>query len=165
MALKLTAPVGDKKRITKPDPKKPNIKFKPVQNKAADVELVRLMLKANGYKIEVNTTCDAALIKTIRDFQRKKLGFKRPDGIVDPGLNTWNAGLPKLAAQVSADAKIEVYEVKESGKTKFVSKSEFEAGEKALLKELRSKAQKMLSESECWVDFCNDIEKVGQRKF
>ncbi|MEX0349796.1 MAG: peptidoglycan-binding protein [Paracoccaceae bacterium] len=162
MALKISAPVGDKSRITKPDPKKKNQKFKPVQNKPADVELVRLMLKANGYAVAVHGKCDAGLIKTIRDFQKKKLGFKKPDGIVDPGMRTWNAGLPKLAAQVAADAKVEVYEVYEGGKKKLVTKKEYEAGAKALQKEILSKANKMHSEAEVWVDICNDIEKTRQ---
>ncbi|SEJ64035.1 Putative peptidoglycan binding domain-containing protein [Cribrihabitans marinus] len=162
MALKLSAPVGDKNRITKPDPRKPNQKFKPVQNKPADVELVRLMLKANGYTVEVNGKCDAALIKMIRDFQRKKLGFKKPDGIVDPGMQTWSAGLTRLSAMVSADAKVEVYEVQENGKTKYVSKSEYEAGVKALKREILSKAKMMMSEAESWEDFCNEVERTRQ---
>lgn len=161
MTLKLTAPVGDKKRITKPDPKKA-AKFKPVQNKPADVELVRLMLKANGYAVAISEKCDAGLIKTIRTFQKSKLGFKKPDGIVDPGMRTWNAGLPKLAAMVSADSKVEVYEVYEGGKKKVVTKAEYEAGVKALQKEVLSKANKMHSEAESWIDFCNDIEQTRQ---
>lgn len=162
MALKLTAAVGDKTRITKPDPKKGKAKFGPVKNNPADVELVRLMLKANGYTIEISTKCDAGLIKMIRDFQKSKLGYKKPDGIVDPGGRTWSAGLAKLAAQVSADAKIEVYQVKEGGKNKFVSKTEYLAGEKALQKEVLSKANMMYNQAEAWTDFCTDVEATRQ---
>ncbi len=46
MALKLSAPVGERNRITKLDPKTGECKFKPVKTAPADVELVRLMLKA-----------------------------------------------------------------------------------------------------------------------
>ena len=162
MALKLSAAVGDKTRITKPDPKKDKGKLGPVKNLPADVELVRLMFKANGYPIEVHGKCDAGLISTIRDFQKKKLGFKKPDGIVDPGGRTWSAGLAKLAAQVSADAKVEVYEVTEGGKTKFVSKAEYEAGEKALKHEMLSKANMMYTQAEAWSDFCTDVEQTRQ---
>ena len=162
MALNLSAPVGEKKRITQPDPKKKNAKFKPVRNNPADVELVRLMLKANGYTITVHGKVDAAMITMIRDFQKKKLGYKKPDGIVDPGMSTWNAGLTKLAAQTASDLKIERYQVVEGGKTKWVSKAEYEAGQRALKKEILSKAEKMYSEVESWVDFCSDIEKIRQ---
>ena len=162
MALKLSAAVGDKKRITIPDPKKDKGKLGPVKNLPADVELVRLMLKANGYTIEVHGKVDAGMISMIRDFQKKKLGFKKPDGIVDPGARTWGAGLPKLAAQVSADAKIEVYQATEGGKTKFVSKAEYEAGQKALKREMLSKANMMYSQAEAWIDFLNDVEQTRQ---
>ncbi|KIC45906.1 histidinol phosphate aminotransferase [Ruegeria sp. ANG-S4] len=161
MALKLSAPVGDKKRITKADPKK-NEKFKPVQNKPADVELVQLMLVANGFRVDVNGKCDTVLIKNIREFQKKKLGFKKPDGIVDPDAKTWKAGLPKLSAMISANAKLELYEVFEGGKKKLVSKKDYEAGLNALKREVLSKAVKMHSEAECWVDICNGFEKTRQ---
>ncbi|MBY6066712.1 peptidoglycan-binding protein [Leisingera aquaemixtae] len=162
MALKLSAPVGDKKRITKPDPKTGESKFKPVKNAPADVELVRLMLKANGYSVEISTKCDAGLIKTIRDFQKKKLGFKKPDGIVDPGMRTWNAGLPKLAAQYAADTKIERVEVVENGKTKMITVAEFEAGQEELRRKLLAKANMMYGQAESWVDFCNEVENTRQ---
>lgn len=162
MALKLSAPVGAKKRETQPDAKKKNAKFMPVKNNAADVELVRLMLKANGYPLAIHGKVDGSMIALIRDFQKKKLGYKKPDGIVDPGMDTWNAGLSKLAAQVAADAKVEVYEVVEGGKTKFVNKAEYEKGQEALKKEIASKARMMESEADCWVDICNGIEQTRQ---
>ncbi len=163
MALKLSAPVGDKNRITKPDPKSGEGKFKPVKNAGVDVELVRLMLKANGFAgIPISKTCDAGLIKDIRSFQKKSLGFKKPDGIVDPGMRTWKAGLPKLQTMIAADQKVSVYEVKEEGKVKQVKVDEFEAGEKALKHEILSKANMMLGQAEVWVDFCNDVEKTRQ---
>ncbi|EBA15780.1 histidinol-phosphate aminotransferase [Roseobacter sp. SK209-2-6] len=163
MALKLSAPVGDTNRITKPDPKAGETKFKPVKNAAADVELVRLMLKANGFSsIEISKKCDASLIKDIRSFQKKALGFKKPDGIVDPGMRTWKAGLPKLQAMIAADQKVEVYEIKEGGQTKQVKVAEFEEGEKALKHEILSKARMMYGQAECWVSFCNDVEKTRQ---
>ncbi|MEP4036302.1 peptidoglycan-binding protein [Pseudophaeobacter sp.] len=163
MALNLSAPVGDKNRITKPDAKSGEGKFKPVKNAGADVELVRLMLKANGFgKIAISQKCDAGLIKDIRSFQKNALGFKKPDGIVDPGMRTWKAGLAKLQAMIANDQKVSVYEVKEEGKTKQVEMREFEAGEKALKHEILSKANMMLGQAECWVDFCNDVEKTRQ---
>ncbi|MEP2716147.1 peptidoglycan-binding protein [Pseudophaeobacter sp.] len=163
MALNLSAPVGDKTRITKPDAKAGEGKFKAVKNAPADVELVRLMLKANGFSnIAISKKCDASLIKDIRSFQKKTLGFKKPDGIVDPGMRTWKAGLPKLQAMVAADQKVSVYEVKEEGKTKQIEMREFEAKEKALKHEILSKANMMYGQAECWVNFCNDVEKTRQ---
>ena len=162
MGVSLSAPVGEKKRTTKPDPRKPNEKFKPVRNNPADVELVRLMLKANGYSIAIGTSVDSGLITAIKDFQKKKLGYKTPDGIVDPGGKTWNAGLPRLAAQIAADQKVELYKVIEGGKEKWVTKSEYEAGQEALRRQIASKALMMHGQTEAWVGFLNDIEKTRQ---
>ncbi|WP_278923084.1 peptidoglycan-binding protein [Pseudophaeobacter profundi] len=163
MAIKLSAPVGDSTRITKPDAKAGEGKFKPVKNAAADVELVRLMLKANGFgSIKISGKCDAGLIKDIRSFQKKSLGFKKPDGIVDPGMRTWKAGLAKLQAMIAQDQKVAVYEVKEDGKIKQVEVAEFEAAEKALRHQILSKANMMRGQADTWVDFCDDVEKTRQ---
>ncbi|MDU9007103.1 peptidoglycan-binding domain-containing protein [Sedimentitalea todarodis] len=162
MPLKLTAPVGDKRRITKPDPKAKNTKFPPVRNVPADVEVVRLMLNANGYSLKVHGKSDGELIKAIREFQKKKLGYNKPDGIVDPGGRTWKAGLAKLAAQSASEQKIEWYEVVEGGKTKRVTKAEFEAGQRALQREVRSKSIMMNGQVESWISICNGFEQTRQ---
>lgn len=162
MALKLSALVGDKTRITKPDPKTGESKLKPVRNAPADVELVRLMLKANGYSVDISTKCDAGLIKAIKDFQKKTLGFKKPDSIADPGMRTWNAGLPKLAAQHAADTKAERVEGVENGKTKLITVAEFEAGQEELRRKPLAKASMMYGQAGSWVDFCNEVENTCQ---
>lgn len=164
MTLKLTAPVGDKKRITKPDAKAKSTKFPPVRNVPADVEIVRLMLNANGYALKVHGKADGELIKAIREFQKKKLGFKKPDGIVDPGGRTWKAGLAKLVAQTSTEQRIEWYEVTEGGKTKRVTKAEYEAGQKALQREVRSKSIMMNGQVESWIGICNGFEQTRQAR-
>lgn len=160
--LKLSGPVGDKNRITKPQKK--NEKFKPVGNKPADVELVQLMLVANGIPVPVNGKLSGGLIKAIRAFQKTKCGFNKPDGIVDPGMKTWKAGLPKLQAKVAADAKKldSMVLIKEGGKEKLVDKAEFERKQAELKHKVLSKADMMFGQAEVWLNFCSDAEKTLQ---
>lgn len=162
--MDISAPVGQKDRITKPDPKQKNQKFKPVANKREDVELVQLMLVANGFSLTVDGKCGSGTIGAIKSFQKSKLGFKTPDGIVDPGEKTWKAGWPKLATKIAADQKAvgDVVVVQEGGKEKYVQKSEFEREQEALRKKVLAKAEMMLGQAETWVDFCMDAEKTMQ---
>lgn len=162
--MDISSPVGQKERITKPDPKKKDQKFKPVQNKPADVELVQLMLVANGYAIKVDSKAGSATIGAIKTFQKSKLQFKTPDGIVDPGEKTWKAGWPKLSAKIAADQKAvqDVVCVQEGGREKYVERSEFEREEAALKKKILNKANMMLGQAETWVEFCMDAEKTMQ---
>lgn len=164
MSLAIKAPVGDKNRITKPDPKKPKQKFLPVKNAKEDVELVQLMLVANGYPGPVDGKVSPGLIKAIRAFQKAACGFKKPDGIVDPGLNTWQAGLPKLKAKIEADRKEleNRYEIVENGKIKIITKAEFEKRQKETLKQFQDKANGMIGQAEVWVSFCEDAEATMQ---
>lgn len=92
--IKLTAPVGL-------SPRKSD--GKPVKNAPKDVDLVRGMLKANGFdKLVVNKKADATLFRIIGAFQ-KKIGIKKPDQVIDPGGRTYKALLPKyMAAQAVA---------------------------------------------------------------
>lgn len=160
--VKLSGPVGDKDRITKPQKK--NEKFKAVANKPADVELVELMLVANGIPVPVDGKVNAALIKAIRVFQKSKCGFSKPDGIVDPGMRTWKAGLPKLQAKLAADAKALANSVivKEGGKEKLVDKAEFERKQAEVKHKVLSKANMMFGQAETWLQFCADAEKTIQ---
>jgi uncharacterized protein YejL (UPF0352 family) len=162
--MDISAPVGQKDRITKPDPKKKGQKFKPVANKREDVELVQLMLVANGYNVEVDGKCGSGTISAIKAFQKSALGFKTPDGIVDPGEKTWSKGSPKLIAMIKADEKAvqDVVIVKEGGREKCVARDEFEREEKALKHKVMSKADMMLGQAEVWLDFCADAEKSLQ---
>ena len=94
MALNLSAPVGDKNRITKPDAKSGEGKFKPVKNAPADVELVRLMLKANGFgSIKISGKCDAGLIKDIRS-AKSDLG-KAKKSATAPLHDIWKAEIAR----------------------------------------------------------------------
>ncbi len=164
MTLAIKAPVGDKNRITKPDPKKKNEKFQPVKNAREDVEIVQLMLVANGHSVPVDGKASGALVKAIRAFQKSTCGFQRPDGIVDPGMATWKAGLPKLKARVAANLKELENRVRivENGKPKIISKAEFEKRQKETLKQFQDKATQMLGQAEVWVDFCTEAEQTMQ---
>ena len=158
---KLSGPVGDKNRITKPEK---NEKFKAVANKPADVELVQLMLVANGIPVPVDGKAGSGLIKAIRSFQKSKCGFSRPDGIVDPGMKTWKAGLPKLQAKLDGDAKAlqNAVMVKEGGKEKLVDRTEFERKQAELKHKVLSKANMMYGQAEHWLDFCEDAQATLQ---
>lgn len=91
-------------------------KGKPVKNKAADVTLVRKMLEANGIgKLGDAGTMDKGLLKAIGAYQ-KKVGFKTPDQVVDPGGRTFKALSPKYAKLLKEQEKQVMVEVKYRGK-------------------------------------------------
>lgn len=93
---KLSAPVGQSPRESE---------GKPVKNKADDVLLIRKMLEANKIgPLGTSKKVDAGLLKAIAAYQ-KKIGFKRPDQVVDPGGRTVTALLPKFKAVIAAEAK------------------------------------------------------------
>ncbi|TLP68953.1 hypothetical protein FEE96_01305 [Parasedimentitalea maritima] len=103
----LTAPVGLSPRESQ---------GKPVKNKAADVMLVRAMLSANGIgPMGESKKMDSGLLKSLKTFQ-KKIGFKNPDQVVDPGGKTEKALKPKFEAQKREAAKVVMVEVKYRGK-------------------------------------------------
>lgn len=164
MALSLSGPVGDKDRITKPDPKQKTQKFKPVANKPADVELVQLMLVANGHPVEVDGKCGSGTVKAIRAFQKSALGYAKPDGIVDPDEKTWKAGLPKLQAKIKADEKAvqDMVLIRQKGREIAVARSEFDRNEAEMKRKVLSKAEMMLTQAEYWVDFCKDADATLQ---
>lgn len=161
-SAKLSGPVGDKDRITKAEKK--TEKFKAVANKPADVELVQVMLVANGFPVPVDGKVNGGLIKAIRSFQKSKCGFAKPDGIVDPGMKTWKAGLPKLQAKLAADARLlnNSVLVKEGGREKLVDKAEFERKQAEVKHKVLSKANMMFGQAEVWLKFCSDAEKTIQ---
>lgn len=163
MASSISAPVGDKNRITKPDPKKKNEKFKPVSNKTADVELVQLMLVANGHNVKVDGKCGSGLISAIKSFQKSALNFNKPDGIVDPGGKTWGKGVAALDAKIKADADAlaKRIEIVENGKRKAVEQAEFERKEEQYRKKCHDEFQKMYNRADVWRDILYDAEKIG----
>lgn len=162
MAYSLSAPVGDKNRSTKPEPGKKNQKFAPVANKPADVELVQVMLVANGYDVAVDGKCNASLVKAIQQFQKSKVGIKKPDGIIDPGGRSWKAGLSALNGYMKSVEKLEVYEIREGGKTKFVTKSEFEANQAKLLRVAYTKGDGMHTMASFWWDTLKEADEMLQ---
>jgi len=159
MSDSIGAPVGQKERITKPDPKKKQ-RFKPVANKREDVELVQLMLVANGYNIGVDGKCGTATINAIKSFQKSKLGFKKPDGIVDPGEKTWSAGVSALKAKIKADeaelAKRRTVEVR--GKEVMVYASDLERKEEELKRAVIDKAKVLFNRADVWDSICRASE-------
>ncbi|MEM6373489.1 MAG: peptidoglycan-binding domain-containing protein, partial [Pseudomonadota bacterium] len=162
MSLALTAPVGDKNRITIADKK--GQKFKPVANKAEDVKLAQLFLIANGFSVPIDGKVTAGVIKAIRAFQKSACGFKKPDGIIDPGGKTWKAGFGKLKAKHEANLKelANRVEVKENGKIKYVTLKEFERQQAKMLRKYQIRADGLIGQAECWEDFAKEAEKTMQ---
>ncbi|RUS59822.1 peptidoglycan-binding protein [Pseudorhodobacter sp. E13] len=163
MPISISAPVGDKNRITKPDPKKKAEKFKPVANKAADVELVQLMLVANGYAVKVDGKCGSGLISAIRSFQKSALGFNKPDGIVDPGGKTWAKGQGALEAKIKADADAlaKRVEVVADGKRIAVEQAEFDKKEEEYRKKCLAEFTVMYNRADVWRNILYDAEKIA----
>ena len=162
MNLAITAPVGDKNRITKASKK--GEKFKPVANKADDVKMVQLFLIANGYNVAIDGKVNAGMIKAIRAFQKSACGYKKPDGIIDPGGKTWKAGFGKLKTRHDANMKelANRVEVKEGGKIKLITIKEFEKRQAEMLKRYSNRADGLIGQAECWESFAKDAEKTMQ---
>lgn len=154
MSVSIKAPVGDTKRITK---------GKPAKNAKSDVELVQLMLCANGRTVAIDGKCSGGLINAIKSFQKSKLGYKKPDGVVDPGGKTWNAGVPKLTAQIAADkaACEDMVILMVNGKEKRISKALYKKNQQELRQKVISKAQMMYGQADSWAKFCMDAERMA----
>lgn len=151
---KIKAPVGLKPRESK---------GKAVKNNPDDVELLREMLVANGMaSLPVNTKVDAGLLKAIANFQ-KKLGFKEPDQVVDPGGTTFKALLPKFAASKApkADVKstpdIKMVELKYAGKTHRLLPKDYEKAKKAILKNVKSLVEGRLRLHQSYLSMMQEI--------
>lgn len=99
--VKLSAPVGL-------SPRKSD--GAPVKNAPADVETLRLALRANGLMVAEGQKVDAGLLKAI-DAAQKKAGIKTSDSVVDPGGRTWKFLAPKYEAAEKAAAKVPLYKV------------------------------------------------------
>ena len=154
MAVSISAPVGEKKRITD---------GKAVKNNPADVKTVQLMLIANGFPGPISGKCPPAMVKAIQAFQKSKLGYKKPDGVIDPGGATWKAGLAKLEAKIKADQKIldSMAQITENGKTKMITRAEFDRKQAAAVKKVVEKANMMYSEAEGWIDFSRECSEIA----
>ena len=76
----LSAAVGMKPRSSRgPEPK----------NNRGDVMLVQKLLQDSGLNVKINGNCDDKFIEVIKKFQKKSLGFKYPDGVIDVGKKTY----------------------------------------------------------------------------
>ena len=114
---KLSAPVGDSKRITE---------GKAVKNSKVDVELVQQMLIDNNVSgVTITGKCDSKLINSIKSFQKSSLGYKTPDGIVDPGLPTEKKLVTKYSTAQKKRDSIKYKRVTLKGKCYIVTEDEF----------------------------------------
>ena len=97
----------------------------PTKNAAADVETVRLALRANGFMVAEGDKPDAGLVKAIQAAQ-KKAGLKQPDGVVDPDGRTWAFLLPKYEVAEREARKVELFKVEYNGKTVMLTARQLE---------------------------------------
>lgn len=117
---RISAPVGQ-------NPRPAGSEGKDVKNNPADVMICRKLLAASGIRIKVSKSADAGFVKAIKVFQRS-LGFKYPDGVIDPNRKTFRT-LVKRASK-SKDAAgataIDAYMVPVGGKKHPLSKKDYE---------------------------------------
>jgi uncharacterized protein (TIGR02594 family) len=59
-------------------------------NKAADVAAVQELLNNHGFNFQVDGIFTKELSKAIKKFQKEKVDYSRPDGVVDPVGATWD---------------------------------------------------------------------------
>ena len=136
---KLTAPVGLSPRESKGEK---------VKNKAADVVLVRKMLEANNIgPLGESGSIDSGLLKAIKKFQ-SKIGFKKPDMVVDPGGKTFGALVKKYDKALAEVAKIPMVEVTYKGKVLTLTKKDHELLVKDVFNKLDSYYKSLVSNHE-----------------
>ncbi|GHF51696.1 hypothetical protein [Seohaeicola zhoushanensis] len=150
MAYSLSAAVGDgKSKSPKP------------ANKKKDVELVQLMLLANGYPVDISGSVDSATLSCITAFQRKGGKVKQPDGVIQPGDATWKAGLPKLTRRAKELENFEAYEVVENGKKKLITVQEYIRIEEETRSRIIGRARSMSIDAERIYDLIQEMHKVS----
>jgi len=134
--VKLTAPVGRSPRESE---------GKKVENKPADVMTVRAMLEANKIgPLGMSSKVDTGLIKAIEKYQ-KKIGIKKPDGVIDPGQRTFNAGVTKYEKALKEAAKEPRVRVNFRGKDIECSQKEYDALKKEVIGNLTPYMKSLIS--------------------
>lgn len=123
---KISAPVGLSPRESRGDP---------VKNNPKDVELVRDMLRANGFDIQGGTTVDKPMLKYIA-FMQKRAGVKPIDYVVDPGGLTDKKMRKLYDKQVAELGTGEVVKLVSGKNVIVVSKADYEKIKKEAAKEL-----------------------------
>ena len=150
---KLTAPVGRDPRTSEGDP---------VKNKPADVQLVRKMLEANGIgPLGDSKKADAGLLKAIKVYQ-KKIGFKWPDQVIDPGGKTITRLLPKYMATIKKEEPL--VEVKYRGKILTITAKDHEALTKDVFKRLTPYMKSLLRNHKNSMDTLQDYLDTAMMK-
>lgn len=109
---------------------------KPVPNRPDDVALVHEMLLANGFALSGTGKVNPLFVKCIKSVQ-KKIGIRNPDGVVDPGQDTFKALLPqynKMLADIGAGERVLL---KDGSKRILISKADYDRLNAAVLTELK----------------------------
>lgn len=136
----------------------------PVKNKADDVLTLRKMLEANGIgPLGDSKKSDTGLLKAISVYQ-KKIGFKWPDRVVDPGGKTFKALLPKYMATLKKEAKQVMVEVKFRGKLLTITEAEHKALVKDVFKQLTPYMKSLIKNHKTSLDIHQDYLDTAMMK-
>lgn len=117
---------------------------KQVKNKPADIETLRRMLTANGYKLPETGGFDAKLAACIKGAQ-KKAGIKAQDGVVIPGDKTDKSLKAKylLIEKRAANVKMVVFKIR--GKTYELTPEQYEKSKADLLKKIEAPTKLLIN--------------------
>lgn len=154
-SAKLTAPVGM-------SPRKSD--GKPVKNKAADVRLTRKMLEANKIgPLGDSKSMDSGLLKAIAKYQ-KKIGFRNPDQVIDPGGRTFKSLLPKYEAAAREAAKVKMVEVTWRGKTLHLTEKDYDKMVGEVFKQVDGYVKSLLRNHKTSLEVYQDYLDTAQIK-
>ncbi|MCZ6836276.1 MAG: DUF5675 family protein [Planctomycetota bacterium] len=157
---RLKGPVGKKPRSGK---------GAPVKNNPVDVKLVQDLLNGAGIKAPTTGKMDNKTLEAIAKFQKTKLKFKHPDGVVDVGMKTYK-GLVKLGgAKMGGQKKDEAKDIDKdkANKSKDKEKQEKEkpVGNFTVVVKRGEKAGKLTCSgakisTTCWWDMNNKKGRI-----
>lgn len=132
-----------------------------VKNNPADVDLVRNMLIANGIKVAPGTKCDAGLIKAITTYQ-KKIGFKTPDQVIDPGGKTIKKLAPKYVAQQKKVDALKTVTVKYKGKDHHLSEEQYNKARTNIFKRTERYVKTLVSQHKFNLSVVKEYEESAK---
>ena len=132
-----------------------------VKNNPADVDLIRNMLIANGVKVAPGNKCDAGLIKAITTYQ-KKIGFKTPDQVIDPGGKTIKKLAPKYAAQQKKVEALKAVTIKYKGKEHHLSEAQYLAARNSIFKRTERYVKTLVSQHKFNLSVVKEYEESAK---
>lgn len=154
----LSAAVGQIPRPSKgPKPK----------NARPDVLLVQKLLQQCGIKVKVSGSADDGFVEAIKKFQKSKLKFKYPDGVIDVNKKTYkklvDLATRKAGGDLDVGGKKEKYrEFSYQGKSYMLTEADYKKAVAEVSKKLVRMADSLLSQHETLEKITNDMHKTIQ---